>query len=487
MFHLSDTKEPLVTSVEPWNSVRVTLKVSRESAALLQTLAQQQDPKLVDIGILSVQVDDSNPICLDQPTEVSSKVNAVGGRVSADSTGRFATNSSTFVGACQSAVHVTLSQTAVSTVQEATHGGSTSNVNLSWHPLVDQRTATSGDDTGCSWDPFGYNGLSVDPFQFSADDLLTRMLADVPAPKRRRMRKGSAASTTHVPFPLSNSLTVHENCSSKSQSSSELYSAIPSGTQSQSLQVPACFDKDREAVGSCQQLSLPSYSSQLNNPYSVRADSHDALSFSSHPLYNHPSQNISTTASMLPLSLDSRMTVSNHAIYSDQLPVKQRHSKSRSFTAGHSTVGTFGAMTDMNQHSPFRDICNEGDVGDIATKKMNGVKSTEMRLPTVPESRYAVHSPRVLWPDGHQGHPVLPMGYQNVSAYRFRLPSQEGCSWTQSNSSFMYSDVPVTGTLPYVPSVRKPFSFGCGVAPMASRPSFAPSLQSNGKCLLLVM
>ena len=495
---MSGTEEPVVTSVEPWNSVRVTVKVSRESAALLQTLAQQQDTKLLDIGILSVQVEGSNPVCLDQPaevSEVSSKVNTAGGRVNADSSVLLSTNSSTVVGACQPAVHGSFSHTAVSTVQQVAcsrAGGLTSSVNLSWHPLVDQRTATSSDDAGCSWDPFGYNGLSVDPFQFSADDLLTRMLADVPAPKRRqRMRKGSAASTTHLPFPLSSpvSLTAHEDCSSKVQPSDELYSVIPSGTQSHAPQVTTYFDKDRAAIGSGQQLTSP-YSSLMNDLYNVRADNCGALSVGSRPLYNHPQQNISSAAGTLPLSLDSLMTVSNHAAMearstnSDHPPVKRRHVKSRNSTGSHGTVGTYSAVTEMNQHLPFRDVCNEGAVGDtVAQNNMNGVKSTEMQLPTTPDLRYAVRSPRMLWSDGQQGHPVLPAGYQNVDGYRFRLPCRQSCPWTQSNSSYMYNDVPVTGTLPFVQNVRKPFSFAGGVA---SRPSFTLSLPNNSKYILRV-
>ena len=473
-----------MTSVEPWNSVRVTLKVSRESAALLQTLARQQDPKLLDIGILSVQIEGSKPVSLDKPAELSSKVNTAGGRVNTDSSVRFPTNSSAVVGACQSAVYGPLTHTAVSTVPEVTcpAGGPTSNVNLSWHPLVDQRTATSNDDANCSWDPFGYNGLSVDPFQFSADDLLTRMLADVPAPKRRRMRKGSTASAAHMPYLLSNpvSLTVHEDCSSKAEPSNELY---PSGTLSRAPQMTSYFDKDR-ASGT--PLTSP-YSAQVNDLYSVRSNNHGALPVGSHPLYNHPQQGLSSAVGMLPLSLDSLMTVSNHAVTearstnSDQLPVKRRHAKSRSSTGSHSTVGTYSAVTEMNRQSPFRDICSEGAVSDSVTKNnANGVKSTELHLPTAANSRYTVRSPRALWSDSQQGHPVLPAGYPSVDAYRFRLPCRQSCSWTPSNSSYMYSDVPVTGTLPFVPNVRKPFSFAGGVAP---RPSFTMSLQNNSKCI----
>ena len=491
---MSGTNEPLITSVEPWNSVRVTLRVSRESAALLQTLAQRQDPKLLDIGILSVQVEGSNPVCLERPTEVSSKLTPAGSRVDVDSSLRFATNSSALVGSCQSAVHGLLSQTAVSTVQEVTcthASGLTSNVNLSWHPLVDQRSATSSDDAGCNWDPFGYNGLSVDPFQFSADDLLTRMLADVPAPKRRqRMRKGPAASATHVSFPLSNpvSLAVNEDCSSKVQPSNELYSVsrgtafgIPVGTQSHAMQKTAYFDEDRTAVSSGLQLTSP-YSSHVSDLYGARADNHGVSSVGSHPLYNHPKQNASSAAGMLPLSLDSLMTVSNHTISSDQPPVKRRHVKSRNSAGGHSTVTTYSAVSEINQHSPFRDVCSEGAVGDaIAKNNVNAVKSAEMNSPGAPDSRYAVHSPRALWSDARHGHPVIPAGYSNIDAYRFQLPCRQSCSRTQNNSSYMYSNMPVTGALPFMSDVRKPFSFAGSVA---SRPSFTVSLPNHSKCTL---
>jgi len=481
----------LVTSVEPWNSVRVTLKVSRESAALLQTLAQQQDPKLLDIGILSVQVEGSNPVCLDRPTEASSKLSTAGDRANVDSSVCFAVNSSAAVGTCHPAVHGLLPHTAVSAVQEATcshASGPASGVNQSWHPLVDQRTAASSDDSACSWDPFGYNGLSVDPFQFSADDLLTRMLADVPAPKRRqRVRKGSTTSVAHVPFLLSNpaSLTAHEECSSKIQPSNELHSltcsttfGIPSGTQYQTPQKTAYFDRDRAAVHSGgQQLSSP-YSTQVKDMYSVHVDSHGMSSVSSRPLYNHPQQNISSAAGVLPLSLDSLMTVSNRAVKetrstnSNQPPVKRRHVKSRSAAGSHSAVSTYGAVTEMNQQSSFRDLCNDT------------VKSTEMHLPPAPDSMYAVRSPRALWSDAQEGHSVFSTGYQNVDAYRFRLPYRQSCLWTHGNSSYMYNNVPVTGALPFVPDVRKPFSVAGGVA---ARPSFTVSLPNHSKFTALFL
>lgn len=472
------TKEPLVTSVEPWNSVRVTFKVSRESAALLQTLAQQQDPKLLDIGILSVQVEGGNPVCLDRSIETSSKPSAAGDVVNADSSVCFVASSSALVGACHPAVHGLLPHTVVSTVQEATcthASGPASSVNQSWHPLVDQRTAAAAnDDSACSWDPFGYNGLSVDPFQFSADDLLTRMLADVPAPKRRqRVRKGSATSAPHVPFLLSNpvSLTAHEECSSAVQPSNELCSVtcstmfgIPSGTQYHTPQKTGYFDNDRATVGSSQQLSSP-YSTQVNDMYSIRVDKHGVLPVGSYPLYNHPQQNISSAAGGLPMSLDSLMTLSNRAVNetrsvnSDQPPVKRRHVKSRGATGSHSAVSTYGAVTEMNQQFSFRDLCNDT------------AKSTEMHLPPAPGSRYTVRSPRALWSDAQQSHSVFSAGYQNIDAYRFRLPYRQSCPWTPSNSSYMYSDGPVTGELPW-----KPYSVAGGVA---ARPSFTVSLPNH--------
>jgi len=484
--YLSGANEPLVTSVEPWNSVRVTLKVSHESAALLQTLAQQQDPKLLDIGILSVQVEGGNPVCLDRPPEVSSKLNSGGSQVNVDSSLRFATNVSA-LGACQSAVHAPRSQTAVSTVQQVActrAGGLTSNVNLSWHPLVDQRPAASGDDAGCSWDPFGYNGLSVDPFQFSADDLLTRMLADVPAPKRRqRMRKSPAASATHTQFQSSNpaSFGVHEDCSLKMQPLNELYSVshgtafgIPVGAQSQALQKSSYFDNDRTAVGSGSQLTLP-YSSHVNDLYSAGADNGNMSSADCHPLYNHPRQSVCSAADMLPMSLDSLMTVSNHTVSSDQPPVKRRHVKLRNSTVGHSTV----AVSEINQHSPFRDdVCNEGTVSEaVAKTNVNAVKSADMNLPGAADSRYAVHSARAFWSDPR--HPAVPVAYPNVDAYRFQLPCRQSYSQTQNSSSYMYSDMPVSRALPVVSDVRKPYSFAGGGLP---RSSFSASLPSHSTC-----
>jgi len=480
-----------VTSVEPWNSVRVTLKVSRQSAALLQTLAQQQDPKLLDIGILAVQVEGGNPVCVDRPMEVSFKVTAAGSRVNVDSSLRLTTNSSA-LGACQSAVHASLSQMALSTVSEVTcarAGSLTSNVNLSWHPLVDQRPAASGDDAGSSWDPFGYNGLSVDPFQFSADDLLTRMLADVPAPKRRqRMRKSSAASATQMPFRLSNpsSLGVLEDCSWKVRPSNEVHSVshgtafgIPAVTQSQALQKSSYFDKDRTAVGSSSQFSLP-YSSQMNDLYSAHADNHSLSSVGSHPLYNHLKQNVSSATGMLPMSLDSLMTVSNHTVSSDQPPVKRRHVKLRNSAVGHSTVAMYSAVSELNQRSPIRDVCSEGTVSEaVAKTNVNAVKSAEMNLPGALESRYAVHSPRASWSDMRHCHRAMSAGYPNGNAYRFQLPCRQSFSRTQNSSSYMYSDMPVSHALPFVSDVRKPFSFASiGV----SQPSFSASLPSHSKC-----
>lgn len=488
LFCVLGTKEPLVKSVEPWNSVRVTLKVSRESAALLQTLAQQQDPKLLDIGILSVQVEGGSPVSLNRPSDALSKLQSANDRLSADGSVQFAAGSASIGAQPPDAGGVRFPNTAVSTAHDVAcsrASATTTTVNLLWHPLVDQRAATSNDDTACNWDPFGYNGLSVDPFQFSADDLLTRMLADVPAPKRRqRMRKGSTTSPAHPPCMLSNplSLTAHEDSRSTVQPSSAPYSVhygtafgIPSDGQSHSVQKT----RDRAANGSSQQLSLP-YSTQLNDFYSVRADNHGMSSVGCHPLYNHPQQSMSSVASVPPFSLDSRMTVSNHAAidsrseHTDQhLPVKRRHVKPWNSPGSRSSAGAFCAVTEMTQQSPFRDIHSEGAFveNDVSKDHANTAKLTETHLST-PVSRYGACSPRALWSDAQRVNSSISAGYPAVDAYRFRLPYQQSCSWSHSSSSYVFNDVPYTSTLPFVPDSRKPSSVGGG---LTARPSFTTS------------
>lgn len=52
-----DDKTVFVKKVEPWNSVRVTLKISKEAAVNLRRLAENGDQSLRSIGILSVQVE----------------------------------------------------------------------------------------------------------------------------------------------------------------------------------------------------------------------------------------------------------------------------------------------------------------------------------------------------------------------------------------------------------------------------------------------
>ncbi|CAG0890400.1 unnamed protein product [Darwinula stevensoni] len=70
-----DKEQVQIAKVEPWNSVRVTLKIPREAALQLRQLAQEGSSSLRDLGILSVQVEGDQVISL----TLSSQYAASGG------------------------------------------------------------------------------------------------------------------------------------------------------------------------------------------------------------------------------------------------------------------------------------------------------------------------------------------------------------------------------------------------------------------------
>lgn len=72
VFFPSGRRRFALKKVQPWNSVKVTLDIPKEAADRLRLLALQGNVRLMDLGILSVEiVGQSNAILLNPPTTKS--------------------------------------------------------------------------------------------------------------------------------------------------------------------------------------------------------------------------------------------------------------------------------------------------------------------------------------------------------------------------------------------------------------------------------